>query len=303
MENDNNRNIIFSDMAIQWHPAFCAAAELEFMANRKDLEFQREYNLSKKPLQIDLLVVEKRDDVTIENEIGRIFRKYNIIEYKSPGDGMTIDDFFKTVGYACIYKGLGGTVDSIPINQLTVSLFREGYPLELLRSLEHYGFVIKKKYAGIYYVEGLMIPAQIVVTGELEGEKHRSLRILSREALEEDIWGFVEDAEYLTDPGDRANVDAVLQVSVSANYDLYNAMKRRYPEMCEAMRRLMQDEIADELRKTEQRGEQRGAQKTKKEMALALAAHGMSIAEIAEIAKVSVQIVQAWLTGSAEPAR
>ena len=37
-----------SDITIQWHPAFCAAAELELSANRAELDFQREYNLSKK---------------------------------------------------------------------------------------------------------------------------------------------------------------------------------------------------------------------------------------------------------------
>ena len=147
-----NENLTLSDITIQWHPAFCAAAELELSANRAELDFQREYNLSKKPLQIDLLVVEKLDDVSIQNEIGHIFRRYNVIEYKSPGDGMTIDDFFKTVGYACIYKGLGETVDQIPIDQLTVSLFREGYPEELFRSLEKYGLKIKKEFDGVYYV-------------------------------------------------------------------------------------------------------------------------------------------------------
>lgn len=102
-----NRNAAIANTRIQWHPAFYAAAELEFLSNRAELEFCREYNLGKKPLQIDLLVIEKLDDVSIENEIGHIFKRHNIIEYKSPGDDMTIDDFFKTVGYACIYKGLG----------------------------------------------------------------------------------------------------------------------------------------------------------------------------------------------------
>lgn len=31
---------------IQWHPAFYGAAELEFRANKHDLEFEREYNLT-----------------------------------------------------------------------------------------------------------------------------------------------------------------------------------------------------------------------------------------------------------------
>lgn len=285
-----NENVTLSDITIQWHPAFCAAAELELSANRADLDFQREYNLSKKPLQIDLLVVEKLDDVSIQNEIGRIFRRYNVIEYKSPGDGMTIDDFFKTVGYACIYKGLGETVDQIPIDQLTVSLFREGYPEELFHSLEKYGLKIKKEFDGVYYIEGLLIPAQIVVTKELESGKHWSLRILSRNALEEDIRGFVEDAQKLTGQGERANVDAVLQVSVSANYKLYEEMKRRYPEMCEAMRRLMQDEIADEVKEAKM--------EEKKETALTLAGMGMPAEKIAEVVKVSLKMVQEWLSGS-----
>ncbi len=44
---------------IQWHPGFVAAMDLEFTANRKDLIFEKEYNLNTKPLEIDLLVIKK----------------------------------------------------------------------------------------------------------------------------------------------------------------------------------------------------------------------------------------------------
>ena len=90
MEKPNERR---PRTKIQWHPAFCAAAELELRFNKDDLEFKREYNLSKKPLQMDLLIIEKRKGVQIQNEIGKIFRAHNIIEFKSPDDGMTIDNF------------------------------------------------------------------------------------------------------------------------------------------------------------------------------------------------------------------
>ena len=50
-------------------------------------------------------------------------RTYNVIEYKSPEDALTIDDFYKTVGYACFYKGYGGHVNAVPINELTISIF------------------------------------------------------------------------------------------------------------------------------------------------------------------------------------
>ena len=47
MEKPNERR---PSTKIQWHPTFCAAAELELRFNKDDLEFKREYNLSKKTI-------------------------------------------------------------------------------------------------------------------------------------------------------------------------------------------------------------------------------------------------------------
>ena len=317
-------------MDIQWHPGFYAAVEPELAEDRETLEFQREYNLSRKPMQIDLLVIKKPGTAHIRNEIGRIFRQYNVIEYKSPGDGLSIDDFFKTIGYACIYKGLGETTDRIPIGQVTVSLFRENYPRELFHGLEECNFRIKKECSGIYYVEGLFIPVQIVVTKELEGCEHRGLRILSKNALAADIRGFIEDSSKYTRQGDRENVDAVLQVSVSANNELYNEIRRRSSDMCEALRLLMQDEIEAELQKglkqgieqgieqgmkqgmeqgmkqgIEQgmkqgmkqgmeQGIEKGRQQQARETAYELYDMGLSVDKIAKAIKASIETVQEW---------
>ena len=67
-----------------------------------------------------------------------------MIGYKSQEDNLTIDDFYKTVGYACLYKGYGQYVDQIPIAELTVSIFRESYPRKLLLTLEQQGHKIEK---------------------------------------------------------------------------------------------------------------------------------------------------------------
>ncbi len=72
------------EIKIQWHPGFVAAMDLEFGENRKDLIYEKEYNLNTKPLEIDLLVIKKDSDVQIVNEIGKLFRGHNIVEYKSP---------------------------------------------------------------------------------------------------------------------------------------------------------------------------------------------------------------------------
>ncbi len=229
--------------AIQWHPGFYGAAELELLSNKDILEFLREYNLSKEPLQMDLLIIKKLSDIQIENEIGRIFKKYNVIEYKSPDDALSIDDYYKTIGYACLYKGLGDTVNQIPAEELTVSIFRESYPRELFDAFIKSGNSLEERYPGIYYVCGnTLFHTQIVVTGRLNQEKHSSLRILSKNAREEDVRTFLAQTIQLTKPGERNNIDAVLQVSVSANAGLYQEIRRK-SGMCEALRELMKDEI------------------------------------------------------------
>lgn len=246
-------NVIPKTQKIQWHPGFYAAAELELRSNQEELEFHREYNLSKKPLQIDLLVIEKLQDVQIENEIGRLFRKYNIVEYKSPEDGMNIDDFFKVIGYAYLYKGLGEKTNQIPLEKLTVSFFRGTKPVKMMKELVRYGCEIQRYAPGIYYVEGMMIPVQIIVTKELKPKEHSPLKVLAMQVEETDVYNFAEYARTFKDPGDRRNADAVLQVSVTANKELYDQIKRRDSGMCDAIRELFKEEFEDAMEKGENR--------------------------------------------------
>ena len=243
---------------LQWHPAFCAAAGLEFHEDIERLELKPEYNLSKEPIRIDLLIIKEESDRRIKNEIGHIMKKYNVIEYKSPEDALTIDDFYKTVGYACLYKGYGEHVDAVPINELTVSIFRATRPEKMFLTLQKYGHKIEEKYPGIYYVtEHLPFPVQIIVTQELEPGEHRSLRILSNHAKKEDVEGFLKKAEEMNMPRDRQNVEAVLQVSVKANDELYREI-RRDANMCDALRELMKDDIEREVSAARKLGESEG---------------------------------------------
>ena len=90
----------------QWHPPFCASMQLDLKEYKSILEYLMEYALSTKPLLIDLLVIKKLQGIEIENEIGRRFRSHNVIEYKSPDDNLSIEDYLKTIGYACLYLSL-----------------------------------------------------------------------------------------------------------------------------------------------------------------------------------------------------
>ena len=296
-------------MKLQWHPAFCAAARLEFSENSDVLEFYSEYNLSRKPLQIDMLIVEKNKNVRIKNQIGHIFRQNNIIEYKCPGDAMSIDDFYKTVAYACMYKALGERVDAVKADELTISMMREAYPVSMVADLRKQGIELEKVYDGIYYLKNFFIPAQIVVMRELTPELHNSFRVLSRNAKKKDVEAFVKDVERYIGKSEKMNADAVLQVSMSANYELYEKV-RRENTMCEALRRLMKDEIEETLDKATKeaarngleeglaKGRTEGQAQTQRKTSIALSKMGMSIENIASAVDATIAQVQSWINGN-----
>lgn len=241
---------------LQWHPAFCAATELELRQDLDVLELILEYNLSKKPLQIDLVIIKKMDwKRTLQNEIGHIMRGHNILEYKGPGDELTIDSFFKVIGYASLYKAQGIAVNKIPASEVTVSFFRNAYPKALFLELKKEGYILKKMYPGIYYVRGKVpFPVQVVVTSQLERKAHCSLRVLTTQVEMQDAELFLEQIHYLESKNERSNIDSVLQVSVNANKQVYSLL-RRQNEMCEALRELMKDEIEKELENKLEQGE------------------------------------------------
>ena len=95
---------------------------------------------------------------------------------------------------------------------------------------------------------------RVVVTQELEPGEHRSLRILSNHAKKDDVEEFLRKAERMNTPRDRQNVEAVLQVSVRANDELYREI-RRDANMCDALRELMKDDLEDARKLGESEGE------------------------------------------------
>ena len=148
-------------------------------------------------------------------------------------------------------------MNQIPLSELTVSLFRASVPKELLSQLSREGYIIEKQVPGIYYVNGLSVPTQIVVTNELNSQNHESLKVLSKSAQTDDIQRFTELASAFTEPGDKEKADAVLQVSVAANRKNYDKV-RRTSDMCEALRELMKEEIEEELKKNRDKAIQEG---------------------------------------------
>ena len=96
---------------------------------------------------------------------------------------------------------------------------------------------------------------QIVVTRELDFKEHIWLTSLDDRMKEEAIWELLNEAGKLTNKDDREYADAVLQIAMEKNKNLFARGKERQ-DMCQAFWELFAPEIEAEKKISEKRGEQ-----------------------------------------------
>lgn len=212
--------------------------------NKQDLIYEREHNLSKMPLKIDFLVIKKKPNVIIKNEIGDFFLGNNIFEYKSPNDDVNIGTFYKALSYACLYKSEAGNVEGIIDTDITVSLVREQKPVKLLKQLGE-KYTVTKKTNGIYRIDGMLFPMQILVTKELNEESHVWVTSLTRTLSRKRAHKLLYNYSALKDNEDKRNADSVMNVTSQANIELFKKMIQEGDHMCEELKELLAPEIVE----------------------------------------------------------
>lgn len=231
-----------TEKMLQWHTAFFAGIQIELEEEAEYLIFENEHMLSTKPMQVDVLIIKKNSEKKIRKNIGQIFRKYNIIEYKSPEDYLSVDDFYKVHGYACFYKSDTTKTDAIRIDEITISYVCSCYPRKLMKHLMRIGtFGIENREPGIYYILGGMFPMQVLVTSELSEENNLWLRYLTNQIND------IKAVELLTSAYEK-NVNnnlysSVMEIVVRANEEKFREVKK----MCQALKELFKEEFEEKL--------------------------------------------------------
>ena len=234
-----------SDDRIQWHQGFQGGLEFRLRKYKAILEYHHEHPLSKKPIVVDTLVIEKKEGIVIDEDVASIFLSHNIVEYKNPRDALSIDEYYNLLAYMCRYKATTGTTNAIKADHVTGTLIKDGKPAKAFKEIERLGGTVKAQFPGIYYIVGLVhMPTQVIVQSELEKDSNAVLRIISDHAREEDVRNFIEQTRSLSDADDKRNADAVYDVSMRANSGLYEKLWRD-PEMCTAFKELFKDEIRE----------------------------------------------------------
>ena len=269
---------------LPWHSAFFAGIQIEFEKEAEKLIFENEHQLGTDPMRIDVVVIKKHTEEQIQKNIGRIFREYNIIEYKSPEQYLSIDAFYKVLGYACFYKSDVQHVDAIKVDGITISYISKSYPRKLIQHLKAVrGYELVPQGNGIWYIEGGMFPMQLIVTSKLSKEDNFWLKNLTNDLKKKE-----EADELFEEYGKHSNSNlhkSIMDLVMRANKEVFKEAKGN---MCDALYELFEDEFKEATTK----GRAEGSKEKLLELIEIKRSKGKSVEQIADDLEETVETIQ-----------
>ena len=276
------------DGRTRYHYGFYAAMKVCYDLLKARVTYEQEKQLGEDPIRLDFLIIKKDNDVILHDPIGEFFRAVNLFEYKSPEDGLSIDDFYKAQGYGLIYKGYDRKVNELPIEEMTLTLVRHSYPRELMRMLKKIGFIIDEPYNGIYRVEGkVSIPVQIVVSSRLTDGEYDGLQLLAEGCTKEAVLHYAEKAVASEDENIKTNAGTVISICLDINEELGSQLKEE-GTMNETIRRIFKE--AFDLER--QNGINEGINEDKERVATDMLKKNFPLSLIEEISKLSEDTIR-----------
>ncbi len=234
------------------------------------------------------MVIKVHDNEKIQKNIGRIFRKHNIVEYKSPEDHLTINDFYKVYGYCCFYQSDTEHVYEIKPEELTITFICNHYPRNMIQHLARVRKLrVEKEEPGIYYLKGDAIPIQLLITKELDSEENRWLG-----SLRSNIKNPNEIEAILKEYEEKKNsklYQAAMEVITRANWE---AIKEAKPSMCEALKELMAEEFQELEEQVTERVTEQVTEQVTTQLVRNLYENIGDATKVAEMLKLPVETVQ-----------
>ena len=296
------------DDDLKWHPAFLQAVQSELYDYRDVLEFRYEFPLTSEPLRIDVLIIKKKKNIIIDKNIARIFRKYNIVEYKSPGDYLSVKDFMKVCAYANLYAAITPHVD---LSGVTLTFVEGRYPRKLIQYLTGIRqYKVEETSPGIYIISGDYIPIQIIESGKLSSAENLWLKSLAK-GLEIPLAAAILEADEKR--GHKLPLDAYLDVLVRANPEIFlevYRMRKRSPTFEEVftkagiipewiergvkqgLERGIEQGIERGIEQGIEQGIERGIERGKEKTAKNLLGIGMPMEMIAQVTELPVEKIR-----------
>jgi hypothetical protein len=212
----------------------------------------------------------------------------NIVEFKSPGDYLSVDDFYKAYSYVLLYV----CQEDALITDMTLTFVSERYPRTMIRHMRQVrGWTIDEKQNGIYYICGDIVPMQIIETKKLSADENLWLRSLSDNLDARSIAAALEESNAKET---AAKLRAYLHVILTANpKTAKEAMEMKKEKYTLEQAFIDSGYAAHWEERGEERGVERGAYEKALETARNLLQKGYSSDFIAEITGLAPEEVTA----------
>ena len=197
----------------QYHPPMAASMMLE-LRETEQLDFETEHELTRKANSIDLLIT-KPDGVMVKSGLGAIFKKVNLIEYKSPDDSLGKRIYHRTSAYSDLY--IFQANEEYLREDMTLTFIREGKPIKLMNYLREQGFEITEYEQGIYHVKRKWHSDMQIIVTRLLGRQYKWITKLTGRLEREDMEETIRDISKLQTVQDKLNAEALFDFVVQLN--------------------------------------------------------------------------------------
>ena len=167
-------------LRVNWHEAASCALQIELRDYSDILEYMEEYVLGKNYYRIDLLVIKKLTEQTIPKNIALIFKSFNLFEIKGVGSSVSIDSYYKTIGYAGLLIDQTGEKDQYSSLDVSLTILSCHYPVKLMKHLhDERKLSVEKISPGVYHINKETFSTQIIVINRLSPKDNLYLRCLT----------------------------------------------------------------------------------------------------------------------------
>lgn len=165
---------------VNWHEAASCAIQIELRDYADILDFQPEFILGKNSYRIDLLVIKKLSNQPIPKNLAHIFETYNLFEIKGVHSSVTINSYYKTIGYTGLFIDQISNTDQYTPLDISITFLAFHYPRRLIGHLKKdRNLVVEKSSPGIYHISKETFKTQIIVISKLSPEEYLYLRCLT----------------------------------------------------------------------------------------------------------------------------
>lgn len=158
---------------------YCDALKVELATTDTNTGYKPDDCMYMRPVAAYLLAILKSPDIKIQNDIGKIFRGHNLLDYTYIDGKPDTDYFYKLLAYTSLYKASGITDNLIKADDVTVTLTSQHTPEQLFNDLKRSGITSEKTGDGIYQFKGSMLfRTQVIVFTEMGTNEQEWLKSL-----------------------------------------------------------------------------------------------------------------------------